>query len=598
MAITISKIIIKRFRSINDLTLHISNKQNIITICGENNVGKTNILRAINLFFDKTDFSFYDDVPEFKQKTMGATIYPEITLDFLDNKTNSRYVISKNYDIRSLTEETAFKYVVTGTKDGSSLDEKESIKFLNSIHLFYLPSINLSFPETINYLIDDKFLDIEFGKTQMRGKKGEVKTNLENARIILQEILDDLTNSINENFKDFHPSWGIKFLVPKNINRFRELITQEVEFTITDDTQTLINTKGAGLQRLGHILLNLRIIEKLSATKKNQHCIILIDEPDIYLHHRLQKKLKECLDKISLNTQVFLTTHSPIFINAYSLENLFLLKLDVESKFSTRKKETSNSLNTCIMDLKSNDAVSLIKETLGISDKDNLIVSHKNILVEGEGDKKYIEELCNFFKFPCRNIISADGVTNFKTYLEYYNSLVEKDSSPKPIFKVLFDNDEAGREEYSKILKNKNNYQNIEVKLEYVIDSFKSDFSRMKNPKPNIEIEDLIYPEIILTLSNEILARKKGFKKISERRFLQKIDNLSLRYKGVLEIIDNLKNEKNAELGITFSTKDSSFKGGLAGRFEVRGNSEMIDKLSELDKKYPEVKIFLKELFQ
>lgn len=152
-------------------------------------------------------------------------------------------------------------------------------------------------------LIDDRFLEIEFGNTKMKGKKKDVKSSLEKARKILQEILDDLTNSVDPIFKEFHKDWGIKFIVPKDINRFREILNEEINFTLTDKTKTEIKSKGAGLQRLGHILLNLRIIEKL--TSSDQKCILIIDEPDIYLHSELQKKIKsKTKEHLSKNTGV------------------------------------------------------------------------------------------------------------------------------------------------------------------------------------------------------------------------------------------------------------------------------------------------------
>jgi predicted ATP-dependent endonuclease of OLD family len=598
MSINILKVNIKRFRSINDLTLNISKENNIISICGQNNVGKTNILRAINMFFDKTEFCFKEDVPEFKQKTAGASVYPIVTIDFHDSKNNLEYSITKDYDIKNIEEDSITPYLIKGKKDNIEIDGKECVKLINSLNIFYLPSINLSFPEIINILIDDKFLDIEFGNTSMRGKKKQVKDSLEDANATLQAILDDLTDSINPSFKDFHESWGIKFVVPKNINRFRELITNEVEFAITDDTQCVIKSKGAGLQRLGHILITLRIIEKLSSKKKN--CILLIDEPDIYLHASLQRKLKEKLVSISKNAQVFLTTHSSIFINPYNLNNLFLLKLDVEEKYSVRKKETGRILNTTLMDLHRNDAIVLIKETLGIEDKDSLLIAKRNLLVEGKEDEKYISELIKVFDLPNYNIIPAGGVTNFKPYLEYYNSMTDIDSTQKPLFKVLFDNDEAGRSQYDVIDKKikGGSFKNIEVKIEYVKDCFNSDFSKIKNPKPNIEIEDLIYPEIILELSNRIFTKKKGIKKLRESIFNKKVQNLSLRYNGVLSILDNMKNEVNIEDGLTFSTKDVSFKGGLAGQFNIVGDTNFIEKIITLDKKYPFVKEFLTKLLK
>ena len=589
--IKITEVLIKRYRSINELKLIITEDYNISTICGQNNVGKTNVLRAISLFFNKAEFIFKEDVPEYKQMTLGASIYPSITIRLKDDRKNEEYYITKDYNIKKIADDSTKLYAITGKKNNLEIDSNECEKILEGIHVFYLPSINVSFPETINYLIDDKFLDIEFGNSRMKGKKGEVKESLEKARNTLQEVLDDLTNSIDPIFKEFHNTWGIKFVVPKNINRFREILNEEISFVLTDDTKSEIKSKGAGLQRLGHILLNLRIIEKLTASRKN--CILIVDEPDIYLHSRLQKKLNERLKELSQKTQVFITTHSPLFIDGYKMKNLFLLELSVENKYSTRKNENGNILDTKLVDLKKDDAIFLIKETLGIEDSDNLIIGKKNLIVEGEEDKRYITELSNFFGLPMCNIIATGGVTNYIKYVEYYNSITET-GGDKPKFVLLYDNDDEGRGQYDK-LKNKT-YDKIELSHHFVIDAQNTVFTGQKNAKPNIEIEDLIYPEIILELSNKIFSKKKGFKKISEKTFLKKVSNQSLRFNGILEILDVLKNEANPNDGLQLTTKDNSFKGGVSNLFVIKGNQEMIEKIQALDIKYPEVKIFLTSL--
>ena len=586
----ITKIEIKRYRSINDLVINIDESHNIVTFCGQNNVGKTNILRAIALFFNKMTFSYKEDVPEFKQMTGGNSVYPSILIELKDTVKNDFYSIKKDFNPRKIEEDSIKQYSISGKKNDEDIKSETCEDFLNEINIFFLPSINVSFPETINYLIDDRFLEIEFGNTKMKGKKKDVKDSLENARKILQEILDDLTNSVDPIFKEFHNDWGIKFIVPKDINRFREILNEEIDFSLTDNTRTEIRSKGAGLQRLGHILLNLRIIEKL--TSSNQKCILIIDEPDIYLHSELQKKLNQKLKDICQKTQIFLTTHSPLFIDAYKMRNLFLLELSVTTKFSTRKKKEGNTLNTQLVDLNKGDITYLIKETLGIEDNDNFIIGGKNLLVEGEEDKHYITELANFFELPICNIIVTGGVSNFIKYIEFYNSIAENEDH-KPKFILLYDNDDAGREQYEKLKEKK--YNNLEIKRFFVIDSQNTSFNTSKT-KPNIEIEDLIYPEIILELTNKILSKKKGFQKIKDKDFRKKIINTSLKFNGVLDILDNLKNEANPDKGLGLSIKDQSIKGGISNLFTIKGNTKMIKKIQELDIKYPEVKKFLTEL--
>lgn len=215
------------------------------------------------------------------------------------------------------------------------------------------------------------------------------------------------------------------------------------------------------------------------------------------------------------------------------------------------------------------------------------------MIVEGEEDKRYIAELSNFFGLPMCNIIATGGVTNYIKYVEYYNSITEPNGD-KPKFILLYDNDEEGRGQFEK-LKNKT-YDRIELSHHFVIDAQNTVFTGQRNAKPNIEIEDLIYPEIILELSNKIFSKKKGFKKISEKTFLKKVSNQSLRFNGILEILDVLKNEANPNDGLQLTTKDNSFKGGISNLFVIKGNQEMIEKIQALDIKYPEVKIFLTRL--
>ena len=63
----LKRIDIKRFRSINDLKLEIDLDNNFISICGPNNVGKTNVLRALNLFFNPDEYIFNKDMSSEKK---------------------------------------------------------------------------------------------------------------------------------------------------------------------------------------------------------------------------------------------------------------------------------------------------------------------------------------------------------------------------------------------------------------------------------------------------------------------------------------------------------------------------------------------------
>ncbi|MFN8314747.1 MAG: AAA family ATPase [Cyclobacteriaceae bacterium] len=63
------------------------------------------------------------------------------------------------------------------------------------------------------------------------------------------------------------------------------------------------------------MIISLLFLETLASMSKEK-LLILIDEPELHLHPRLQKQLADYLWQISSRKdghQVFVTTHSPIF---------------------------------------------------------------------------------------------------------------------------------------------------------------------------------------------------------------------------------------------------------------------------------------------
>lgn len=589
---------IKRFRSILDMNLEISKDINFISICGQNNAGKTNVLRAIRLFFKPDKYVPEEDSPYYKYFiTRGGSVFPSITLTFLE-KNGYQYSITRKFDLKGLASTEGFK-ILEGKKRGrEKLTLKQCEEYLKNIKFYFIESINISIPELINDLIEDLF-DAEYERSVFRGAKAELKVAFDKYVSGLNSILSDLSSEITPMFNEFHENWGISFNLESDVKKFRDLISTDINFDILDGSNNAIDSKGAGLQRLAFILLHIRIIEKM----KNKKILLLIDEPDVFLHPGLQKKLRGYLNNLAKSIQVFVTTHSKTFIDTYKLKNVFLLELNVSEMDSERKGKTVKVLKTINVPLYEASGAKKIKQYLGIEDDKQEVLQKYNIIVEGDSDRKYLTELIKFFGYDVPNIIPVNGANNILLYMDYYNSLY-KDHQEIPQVLILIDNDSKGRDVGRKVCSNILNgkYNNLKAKISF-LPNFLGEvqsFRNLENIQVNNEIEDFVYPTIICYLINSLL-KKKGLKTINVKQICTKIEKKAFTYKGILDLCESEKNTENPDNGnsIVFTLSNfatENIKTSLANMFNVESDYKLIQMLEEADNYYPEVRVYLEKV--
>lgn len=590
--ISIEKIKIERFRSILKLELSIDTSFNLVSICGQNNVGKTNTLRAINLFFNPEEYDIFLDRPVLKQAQGGASIDPTITITFFNSDNSFYYEISRS--LKEYEENKQFsglkgcKYEKKNTQKISNVELKndEISSLLKEIRFRYIESINIDIPNLIEDLTEN-IIDVEYTKTRLSKTKKELYNAYKKYTEGLQEILDIFSDKISETFNNFKSEWDIKFHVPSSVQTFRDLISNDVELRIDDGGGFNTEQKGSGLQRLAVILLNFEILKRM----EDKSHIICIDEPDIYLHQGLQKKLKNFFEKNFEKIQIFYTTHSEIFIDSNLLRNVKLLDAEIEKKWSTRKNKEIDVVKTKEIKLDIDEGYDKICEHLGIEKIDLKELERENILVEGNCDKKYLEGLGQYFRLKIPKIISMDGISNVEKYLYYYSSYYSSNNKGfKPKIKVLFDNDNAGRKQFNQI-KNKK-YQELDIDMVLL----KNYLGNSEEKNINHEIEDFIYPEIIVYLTNEIL-KNINLELISQEEVDKKLSaSKSLSSKGILEFIEYKKNDNNPENGNIIVLNTPSHKKNMAEKFNLE-DKEISNIIKENRNKYPFVEEFIRDLF-
>jgi predicted ATP-dependent endonuclease of OLD family len=581
------------------MSLEISQELNLIAICGQNNVGKTNTLRAINLFFHPETYVREVDMPKIKWATGGQSTNPKIDLTLLDDGSDTYYAISRDFKIYSEVDNglSGISYKLDGKKkvEKSSMTTEEIEEILSQIEFVYIESINTFVPDLIEK-ITDGIINVEYDRARFSQSKKALKAAYDTYIDGLSEILGAFADDISDTFKNFRDNWKVEFVVPKNSETFRDLISKDVYLSLDDDGSIGILDKGAGLQRLATILLN---FEMLARINKQKDIIICIDEPDAYLHEGLQRKLKNLFDEKSSNMQIFFTTHSKVFINEYNMRNVFLLDSRYYNKYSVRKKKDVSVKETFLVNINENDGYEKICDHLGIEKVSYELLEKNNILVEGKCDKKYLSELLHYFALPCPNIESLNGADNAIKYLDFYDSYYRNNTVQyKPKVKIVFDNDAKGREIFNKV--KAKSYNNIDVTPLILQNHMNSGNITSENNNTNNEIEDFIYPEVIVYLIN-CLLEKKNMTKIASATVCKKIHTASFATKGIMELCEHEKNSKNPNNGAEISFVSSGeqtnrVKDGLAGMFNLQANRKLLSILDECNRKYPDVKMLLSEL--
>ncbi|MBR4780714.1 MAG: AAA family ATPase [Lachnospiraceae bacterium] len=257
-----------------------------------------------------------------------------------------------------------------------------------------IPGILDKQPEDLSILETTKLLEYKLGQLNM------------------DEFIERLNNYY---IRNSGRKQDIEFMVKLNT---KELFTMDTVVMQKDHYGAdSVETLSAGAKSI-YIL---SLLEAYVDENSNISSIIMIEDPEIYLHPQLQKTASEILYRLSKKNQVIFSTHSPNMIFNFKSSQINQVVLDKD-------------YNTTISD---NADINKILDDLGYSAGDVMNVNFV-FIVEGKQDsnrlplllKKYYSEVYNDDGTLQRiSIITTNSCTNIKTYanLKYINQLYLKD---------------------------------------------------------------------------------------------------------------------------------------------------------------------------
>ena len=557
---------IVNFKSIQEL--EINDMENALILVGKNSTGKTSVIDAIllatglrpikpyeflnsgkpievtikieltneDLFYYYTkgilsklrDYNkwleeFKSKLPSFQENKVCFTchINPDKTSRYDDGfKKNNQYIkeiIPKIYHIDQTRNLEALQ------NDVFSFYDKESFKMLkdNECTFDSTRNCNLCF-ECIGLI---------------NKKAPEELTLFETARLLQYKLfntnLNEFAKKVNEHFHaNGSPSQDIRYVMDFNIDHLLQI-----------DTQVYNKERGGLLGSLNMLgegsksIYALSFLETYVEEKDTLPCIILMEDPEIYLHPQLQKVASEILYRLSKKNQVIFSTHSPNMIFNFSTKQIKEVILD--KNYYTIVKENTN--------------IDIILNDLGYTANDLMNVSFV-FIVEGKQDsnrlpmllEKYYSEIYdNNGNLQRITIIPTNSCTNIKTYanLKYINKLYLKDQ-----FLMIRDSDGKNPKHLKKQLCNyysqrskedEGNLPKVEPRNVLILKyySFENYFL---NPKIMTKIGVIKQEE---DFYNILYKKFKDYLyKISSVKRMQKILNIRIRSKQ--DVKDNIENIK------------------------------------------------------
>lgn len=293
-----------------------------------------------------------------------------------------------------------------------------------------------------------------------------------------ENILNDIkgfANATLERLKSFDKDI-VKDLTPDITSKE---LSSLFSYEFKSDNGVSFNKRGSGVKRLFLLSFFLEDAER----KHQSNMIYAIEEPETSQHPNYQRIIIESLKKLAQNKgrQILLTTHTPEIARMVNKENIIFIQKDDKNKRIVYHGDEID--------------IEILADTLGILP---YLLYQRVLFVEGETDVKFLNNLNN--KFEClRNIFDLKTITliplhgggNVKNWIrEDYL----KQSNVKCLYFLDRDEDRRDVDEQNIIRTKKReieNYYPIDILEEYFKNKLGKDLIFSDNFKRNWDNEDI-----------------------------------------------------------------------------------------------------------
>jgi len=387
--ITLIDATIENFRSIVGQPLQVQ-FSHFTVLVGPNNSGKSNIFRALNMFFHEgltsRIYSPAIDLPKYTGLGNRAQTRITVTVSFEPSRdTKIEKALAESGQTR--LAENRLRLRLEYTRQGLPQWRFISTAGSRSVRAAYIQPLVAALQDSVNFKYIPVGRDIlttirtelrdELVRTVFRGWSGAVKARQEiNEAIdnLLQKLQPQLAHSGEEITRAMASVFSeVQRLELKLPFHDLETMLPSLEPAVDDAYETSLDTKGSGVQT-SSLLFFLKYLADHYPQRHNARITYIwaIEEPESYLHPSRQKAIAQVLRDFADEVQTVISTHSPHFVPRSSEPMVWLIDKQDGAPFNTHVYESTYEH---------------ARQLLGVSLLDSMYVYDHNVVVEGPSDE-------------------------------------------------------------------------------------------------------------------------------------------------------------------------------------------------------------------
>ena len=236
--------------------------------------------------------------------------------------------------------------------------------------------------------------------------------------------LDSFDESANIKLQELCPGLKIKLHIPapeiKEVFKSGTIKVYEGDDTNGRDIVSI----GHGAQRSIQMALILHLADvKKKGGEDVSRTLLLIDEPELYLHPQAVEQVRVALKKLSSEGyQVIFATHSPLMIVSQDLCNALLVR-KAEGEGTYIRKRLTDAVQEAI-----ENAPAQTEMLMSLGNASQILFSEKVVLIEGKSEKRllphiYQEIQCTTLGQDKIALVKQDGVANTAKALRILSSM-------------------------------------------------------------------------------------------------------------------------------------------------------------------------------